>query len=167
VSVVVVVATALGCVALWLFVTWVLGTAALFVLTPLCLVPFQIFLRWKPLQMDEEFASSHPWRYHLATSLFRFGKVLIACGIILVACLLIYWLQSTQLPIYWPALYFVAFLASLQFFPTNRNSGTWFSSYSHRLKGGSSEFRSSYASRVTGMPPEDILGPIKVSRGSL
>lgn len=160
------VVTVIACLFLWFIETWILAFLGL-LLMPLFTLPFTLFIRWKPLQMDDDFASEHPGRYHVATFLSRVAKFLAACTILAVTIGLLMLLQRTSLPIYWPALYALAVIISLQFFPTRGNSGTWFSSYAHRLSGGYSEVRSSYAAREAGLPPEEILEPIRAKRRAL
>lgn len=159
--------TALLCIILWFVETWVLPFVAMFTIMPLAMIPFTSFIRWKPLQMDEAFASEHPGRYHIATFLFKSAKFITACAIPGITVLGLVALQHTALPIFWPVPYVLAILVSFQFLPTRSNSGTWFTSYSHRLAGGYSEMRSSYAARLAGSPPEEVLAPIKTERWRL
>lgn len=125
--------TVLAVAVLWFFETWVLGAIGMVLGLGLNVLMAPLY---RQCRLDDEFAAEHPWRYHATHYAFWTAKVFVAM-FILVAAVALVEVCARNFPslLYWNALFVVALLASVQFFPNDANSLVLISAMSYRLRG--------------------------------
>lgn len=142
--------TALAGASLIVFEVWIL--ALLFMLLGI-LFTFASSTLFSKCPPDDDFAAEHPWRYHVAHTVF-WGEKVVSALLLLGLSLWTVWLFSKWFPdaAFWYVLYIEAFLLSFQFFPNDANSLVLVSAMSYRLRGKQSNVR--------GRPQAGTMGPI-------
>jgi len=141
----------------WLFVTMLIGLVTI--------LPSHYAWRSAVRSDDiEAYAAHHPWRIHLAATLFRWGCISQAVISWFIYLSVLYFLSGLNFMsgVNWQWVYIVSFLVFLSALNNARTLNSQANSLSFRLRGGSSELRYSHGKRD--QPPDEILGPIVPER---
>jgi hypothetical protein len=157
--------TIVTCLVVFVVQAWILPIIVGLPLLVVTGTPARLVWRTVPLLGGEDmehYAAAHPWRIHWAAFLFRWGCIAHA----VIEWGLLVWLLvflSTRIPIVsWYWVYGVSFLIFLSSLKNAVGLNSQANSLSHRLCGGTTAFRYRHGQRD--LPPDELLGPIPVTR---
>lgn len=155
--------TIIAAAILWFLYTWIFTLLWSFTIGLFFIWPSRLVIKTIPPVDNEEFASEHPWRIHLAAFLFKAGNVVSVVTLwVLVLWLLTALGERWATTIGWLWLYALSFLIFLSELNNARGLNSQYNSLSYRLRGGTSELRYRHGQREAS--PDELLGPIPVKK---